>query len=684
MPAILGGADLDFTNAGVTSAKLGASPGIFTLSSTGGATVKLTGLSTPSGNEDAANKEYVDNLVQGLSVRDSVRVATVIALTLSDDFESTDLVDGVALATGDRILIKDQTNKVENGIYIVRTSGPPLRASATNSPASGQLPAGADAASVFVFVQEGSANHDNGFTCTNPSGSGIAGATVGTGELVFTQFSSAGSSVVGGVGITKVGNALNFTGGDLGVGTSGVGIGITTTGVIDAGTVNAGTLQIGSAAVHSSASELNRADGCSPGTIVFNKAVVYGPAGQVNAKTLQIEGSTVSATAAELSYMGGASPNTVASGKAVIYGTGFNAGKLSATTLTSASHITSTSGNIIATAGKVEAPTINAATTLQIGGVSISADASEINKLDGVSTTAAEFDLLNTAVAATVVDGKAAIYGTGDKAGQLAAASITTTGNVDSVNVTATGTVGGATVSGTTVNGTTVVAGTLRIGTGTDALTTVTSTATEINKLDGFTGTSSDLNLLDGSSPGTQVASKAVIYGTNKEVSAQSFVASSDRTLKQNIKAIPRDVALEAVGRMTPCTYQFKASPTENRCGVIAQELQEVLPALVKTTAAGTLAVDYNDMNAYLIGAIQALRAQMAKDSAAHHADMKKSAAEAAALRAEIAKALPSGALAELESVKRSAEKLREALRMLATNTPAGGGAACLQSMATD
>jgi hypothetical protein len=83
MPAILngnesGGGDLNFTVSGVSNAKLAAtSSGIFTLSSAGGAgTVKLTGLTTPSAGADAANKQYVDNLVQGLSVRDSVRVAT--------------------------------------------------------------------------------------------------------------------------------------------------------------------------------------------------------------------------------------------------------------------------------------------------------------------------------------------------------------------------------------------------------------------------------------------------------------------------------------------------------------------------------------------------------------------------------------------------------------------------------
>ena len=181
----------------------------------------------------------------------------------------------------------------------------------------------------------------------------------------------------------------------------------------------------------------------------------------------------------------------------------------------------------------------------------------------------------------------------------------------------------------------------------------------------------------DVSSSGTMQVEGAATFADN--VTGISFIANSDRTLKANIKPIDAEKALAAVTAMQPCQYEFKKNPGDARCGVIAQDLQQVVPALVKTTAAGTLAVDYNDMNAYLIGAIQALRTQMAKESASHRAEAKKSAAEAAALRAELAKkGIPSAALAELESVKHSVQEMRTAVMTLAEATPAGGGDAVL------
>ena len=57
-----------------------------------------------------------------------VRVATIENGTLASDFENGDVIDGVTLATDDRILIKNQTTASENGIYTVNASGAPTRA----------------------------------------------------------------------------------------------------------------------------------------------------------------------------------------------------------------------------------------------------------------------------------------------------------------------------------------------------------------------------------------------------------------------------------------------------------------------------------------------------------------------------------------------------------------------------
>lgn len=67
--------------------------------------------------------------------KDPVRVATTAAGTLASDFENGDTVDGVVIETGDRILIKNQADATENGIYVIPASGAPARASDADSSA---------------------------------------------------------------------------------------------------------------------------------------------------------------------------------------------------------------------------------------------------------------------------------------------------------------------------------------------------------------------------------------------------------------------------------------------------------------------------------------------------------------------------------------------------------------------
>ena len=138
---------------------------------------------------------YADNVANGLDVKDSVRVASTANVTLASAVENGDTLDGVALVTGDRILLKDQTTATENGIYVVAASGAPSRAADADQ---GDLTGG-----VFFFVEEGTTNADNGYVCTN-NGT----PTLGTDNIVFAQFSGAGS-VSAGSGLTKTGNQLD-------------------------------------------------------------------------------------------------------------------------------------------------------------------------------------------------------------------------------------------------------------------------------------------------------------------------------------------------------------------------------------------------------------------------------------------------------------------------------------------
>lgn len=156
---------------------------------------RIIGLASPVSANDAANKSYVDNIAQGLNVKNSVRVATNGSnISISGDLNDQDQIDGVILATGDRVLVKDQSTSSENGIYIVGAT--PVR--------SNDLASSSSAAGIFVFVEEGTENADQGFVCTSDSGSDV----VGTDDLNFSQFSGAGT-IIGGAGLTKSGNNLS-------------------------------------------------------------------------------------------------------------------------------------------------------------------------------------------------------------------------------------------------------------------------------------------------------------------------------------------------------------------------------------------------------------------------------------------------------------------------------------------
>jgi hypothetical protein len=159
-------------------------------------TSKITGLGTPTDAADAATKAYVDALGEGLHIHASVVAATTANITLATDVENGDTLDGVTLATGNRILVKNQSTASENGIYVVAASGAPSRAADFDSPAEID---GGD----FVFVTGGTANDTKGFVQINVVG------TIGTDPIEFTQFSGAGIFVAGN-GLTLTDNSFSI------------------------------------------------------------------------------------------------------------------------------------------------------------------------------------------------------------------------------------------------------------------------------------------------------------------------------------------------------------------------------------------------------------------------------------------------------------------------------------------
>ena len=168
---------------------------------------KLTGLADPVGAQDAATKNYVDLVVQGLAPKQSVRAASLGNIaTLSGAMT----IDGVALVAGDRVLVKDQTTASQNGIYVV-AAGAWTRA--VDADVWGEL------VSAYVFVESGTTNADMGYLSTvDPGG------TLGTTAVTFVQFTGAGQ-ILAGAGLTKSGNSL-----DVGAGT-GIAVAADTVGL---------------------------------------------------------------------------------------------------------------------------------------------------------------------------------------------------------------------------------------------------------------------------------------------------------------------------------------------------------------------------------------------------------------------------------------------------------------------
>ena len=198
---------------------------------------RITSVTNPSASSDAATKAYVDSVANGLDVKDSCRLATAAALaavtynngngTLTADANGALTIDGVATVADDRVLIKNQASAVQNGIYKVTTIGSGSAAFVlTRSPdadTAAELTGG-----TFFFVEEGTANADNGYVATH-NGTPTFGST----NIAFQQFSGAGQ-ISAGDALTKTGNTIDVAVDDSSIETNSDALRVKASGITNA------------------------------------------------------------------------------------------------------------------------------------------------------------------------------------------------------------------------------------------------------------------------------------------------------------------------------------------------------------------------------------------------------------------------------------------------------------------
>jgi phage-related tail fiber protein len=162
---------------------------------------KITGSADPSAATDLINLQYLQNFLRGIDWKESVRVASTGNLSIAAPGAS---IDGVTMAAGNRVLLKEQTAGAENGIYVWNGAAVAMTR-ATDADVSADVTAG-----MATYVAEGTANGDKAFVLTTNDP-----IVLGTTVLAFTQF--------GGGSLPVAGNGLVLTGSTLDVG-AGTGI----------------------------------------------------------------------------------------------------------------------------------------------------------------------------------------------------------------------------------------------------------------------------------------------------------------------------------------------------------------------------------------------------------------------------------------------------------------------------
>jgi hypothetical protein len=228
---------------------------------------------------------YVDNAVAGLRTRIIAECASTANVVISSALEAGDVIDGVTLVAGDRVLLKDQSTATENGLYIAVSSG-----AASRDPEHDTI---AELSGGMVVVNQGTANDNKIFLCTTDTD-----ATLGSTSITYTTITPQNVGTV-----TSITAGTGLSGGAI---TSSGTIAIDTATTVDKTTAQTLTNKTLTSpkinedvAVTSTATELNLLDGVS---------------GLVQADLTKL--AAIDATAAEIDTLDGLSRGSIIYGNA--------------------------------------------------------------------------------------------------------------------------------------------------------------------------------------------------------------------------------------------------------------------------------------------------------------------------------------------------------------------------------
>jgi len=443
---------------------------------------KILNLADPVNGGDAANKQYVDSVAEGLNVKAAVIAATTANITLS----GAQTIDGIAIVAGDRVLVKNQTAPAENGIYV---------ASAGAWARSTDMDVWAEFPGAFTFVTTGTDYADTGWVCTSD-----AGGTLGTTAVTWSQFSGAGQYTAG--------EGLDLTGVVFSVNVDEVTTTITGDAVVVKASAQFVTPDIG-AATGTSLS--------ATGTVTADDTITGGniaTGGTVSSTGTATVGNV--ATGGTISSTGTATAgNLVTGGTLSVTGTATVGNVDTAGTISATSSIT---GGSVATGGTVSATGTITGGNIATGGTVSSTGTATLGNVETGGTVSAT---------GTITGGNVATGGTVSAVGTITSDATITGGNIatsGTVSSTGTATLGNVETGGTVSATGTITGGNIATG----GTMSSTGTATAGNLATGGTVSATGTITSDDTITGGNVA-------TGGTVSAVGTITSDDTITGGNL-----------------------------------------------------------------------------------------------------------------------------------------------------